>query len=363
MARGPKYRVRMKLKRHPGIKTDDMIMFFQQLATLVNSGTPILQALLLAGDQNESVKLSKIGSELAAGVAAGQSLYAVAEQYPKVFKSHWVQMIRVGELTGQLGSILTQLRFHLEKQKEMRGKIVSALTYPVILLGVAVSSVTIMLWKVIPTFAGFFDDMGGELPKITQYVLAFSDFVQSKGPYILLSLIILSFLIKKYISTEKGRKVFSQFIMMIPGVGELMVLITMEKFAGNLGLLLKSGTPLMEALTTVQEMFISNFIYYETFGEVSKSVAAGGGLSDSLGDTYLFTPMVTNMVRIGEESGNLPDVLAELSDFYGSKVEGKLLSVTGALEPIIVIFMGVAVAGLLGSVYLPMFQLSAGGGA
>ncbi len=362
MAGKAKYFVRMKLKRHPGMKIDDIIQFFQQLATLINSGTPILQSIQLSANQNESEKLAAAGKILADEVSKGNTLYSAMEKHPKIYDSHCVQMVRIGELTGQLGMIIAQLKIYLEKKKAMRAKIVSALTYPVILSCVALGSVTVMLWKVIPTFAAFFQDMGGEMPQITLYVLALSAFVQEKGLYVIAGVVAFVFAFKKYTSTPQGKDVYCRAMFAMPGIGEFLVLSVMEKLGSNLSLLLKSGTPLLEALKTVQEMFIDNPIYFNTFGDVCESVSQGKPLADGLEDTALFMPLVSNMIRVGEETGKLPDVLDELSLFYATKVENQLLSITGALEPLIVIGMGVAVSVLLGSVYLPMFQMSSGGG-
>ena len=362
MSGKPKYYVRMKTKRHKKVKVDDTIQLFQQLSTLINSGTPILQALNLSSIQSESESLSNITKELAKELSRGSSLYQAMSKYPNVFEGHWVHMVRVGELTGKLGLIFTELQVFLEKQKALKSKIVSALTYPIILIFVAIGSVTVMLWKVIPTFAAFFDDMGGELPAITQYVLSMSDFVQAHGLKILALCVVSWFALRKYMKTPQGRDVFSRLFLATPGIGDFLVLSVMERFGSNLGLLLKSGTPLLEGIEAVKEMFVNNTVYYDTFGDVLDSVARGNSLAQSMESTQLFTPLVTNMVKIGEESGRLPDVLEEVAKFYATKVENQLLTITGGMEPIIVIGMGITVALLLGSVYMPMFQMSAGGG-
>ncbi len=357
------YKVRLNTKKHKSVKQDDVLQMFQQLGTLVENGTPLLQSLRLTADQVESEKLSKVINGLADAVERGTSLHVAAMQYPKVFKDHWCKMMHIGEMTGRMGEILIEIKRHLEKQKALRAKIVSALTYPVILAFVAVASVGIMLGKVIPTFSQFFQDAGSKLPDITRFVLSMSNALREYGPVAVVILVVSVFIFRKIISTPAGGRVWNGFLLNLPALGPLLVVAAMQKFSAQLGLLLKSGTPLLDALKIVRGMFTGNHIYYEALGDVCTSIARGDSLATALESTGVFTPMLVNIIKVGEASGRLADVLEETASFYSVKVESLLVRLTSAMEPLMVIGMGVAVAFLLASVYLPMFQMSSGGGA
>src|SRR5262249_39724325 len=181
-------RARVSSKPHKKVKVDDNMTFFQQLSTLINSGTPLLQGLRICAEQNQSTKMRRVLSEIAASVAAGSSLHAAAGNYTGVFEHHWIEVIRTGEITGQMGPVLLELNKQIRESRETRRKVTGSLMYPIILIFVAIAAVTIMLWLVVPTFAGMFKDMGAELPGVTQFVVDASAFIVSYGIYILLGL-------------------------------------------------------------------------------------------------------------------------------------------------------------------------------
>jgi type IV pilus assembly protein PilC len=234
---------RVSSKPHKKLKLDDTLSFFHQLSTLISSGTPLLQSLKLAGEQNQSLKLQAVLAEITARVAAGATFHQAAADHTKVFEHHWIEIIRTGELTGKMSSVLQELNKQIREARETRKKVVGALSYPMILICVAVIAVTVMLWMVVPTFANMFKDMGAELPDITQYVVNASGFIVKYGMYIAIGLGIVIFLIKKYAATESGRRNFGGVGLVLPMVGELIVMMAMYRFSSNLALLLKSGRP------------------------------------------------------------------------------------------------------------------------
>ena len=295
-------------------------------------------------------------------MAAGETFHQAAAAHPKVFENHWIQMIRTGEVSGQLGILMTRLNENIKKTRELRAKVTGALIYPCILIGVAFASLFVMLYKVVPTFAEFFHDFGNQLPAITVFVINLSHFLQEKGLYILAGLASAVYLFRKFIRTETGARQFQSFLMTLPVVGELVVQSAMEKFASNLALLLKSGTPLLESLKTAQEIFKKNPVYFDAIGQIHGAVSRGSNLVASVEATGLFTSMLTGMVKIGEESGKLSEVLGQVAEYYATRVENLVTTGTGMLEPLIVIGMGVMVCGLLASIYIPMFQMAGGPG-
>jgi type II secretory pathway component PulF len=359
---GPAITVTLKSKKHKGIKADDIIAFFQQLTTLLVAGTPLLRSIQVAGSQSESLKLIALIRQIASEVSSGCTLNEAMTHHPKIFEYQWIEMIKAGERSGTLAETISELTVYIKTRRAVRGKVVSAMIYPIIMICVLIAALVLMLGKVVPTFAEFLTDFGGQLPAITQAVIAASEFVQTHIPHLVLGPIVVVFGAKYYFKTEGGAKNKEAIMLKIPLIGQLVVDSTMERFAHNLALLLKSGTPLLGALRIMPELFRNQGIYGPTFAWVYQNVGKGVGLAASLERTGLFTPMVVSMVLVGEESGTLNNVLHEIATFYRGKVEVLVHRVTGMMEPIIVIFMGASVGVILMSIYLPMFQMAGGPG-
>jgi type IV pilus assembly protein PilC len=351
-------RARVSSKPHKSVTLDDKMTFFQQLATLVASGTPLLQALELCAEQNQSIKLQKVLQQVAARVASGSSVHAAAASFPNVFLHHWIEVIRTGEITGQMSLVLGELNNQIRESRETRRKVMGALMYPIILICVAVSAVTAMLWLGGPGFAKKFADLGAELPGTTQFVVNLSNWIVKYGLYVLAVLIVAFVAIRKYGKTEAGRRQFIGVGIGLPMVGELIVNAAMYQFASNIALLLKSGVPMLETLGTLVGVFHNSPVYRDALGRVQTRVAAGRPLAASLEETGLFTTMITNMVRTGEESGQLSGVMEQMAPYYKEKMEVMIHRVTKLLEPIIIMGMGITVAGLMLSIYMPMFEMA-----
>jgi type IV pilus assembly protein PilC len=352
---------RVQSKVHKSYGIDDLMSFFQMLSTLLNAGTPLLPALRMAGEQSESEKLGKIVKDIANRVAAGETFNKAASAYPQIFETQWLQMIRTGELSGQLGRLMLKLNENIQQTRAMRTKVTSAMTYPTILLGVAGGSVYIMLSKVVPTFADFLKDFGSKLPPITQFVIDLSNFIQRRGLVIFGGLGLFVYLFRRYTKTEGGNRQFHAALMAVPVLGELVVQSAMEKFATNLSLLINSGTPLLDSIKATQEVFREDPIYAACLNSIYSGVSRGESLTHAMQSTGLFTGMMLSMAKIGEESGKLSEVLDQTAAYYREKVETLVVRFTGLLEPLIVIGMGVVVCGLLASIYIPMFQMAGGG--
>lgn len=351
-------RARVSSKPHKKVTLDDKMTFFQQLSTLVSSGTPLLQALQICAQQNQSLKFQRVLDEVAGRVAAGSSVHAAAANFPNIFQHHWIEVIRTGEITGQMSLVLLELNKQIRETRETHRKVVGSLMYPAIMVVVAVLAVVAMLWLVVPTFAAMFKDMGATLPGMTQFVVDASNFLVKYGIYILVGVIAIVVAFRQYMKTESGRRRLGGMGLAIPLVGELIVQAAMYRFASNVALLLKSGIPMLETLLALEGVFHTNPIYRDAIGRVQGRVAAGRPLAASLEETGLFTTMMTNMVRIGEESGQLAAVMEQIAPYYKEKMEGMIAKVTKLLEPVIIMGMGITVAGLMMSIYLPMFEMA-----
>jgi type IV pilus assembly protein PilC len=345
-------------KPHPGAKLEDTLSFFHQLATLVSSGTPLLQALKIATGQCESVKLRAVLDQITAKVAAGSTFHAAAAAFPQVFEFSWLEAIRTGEVTGKMALVLVELNKQIRDARETKRKVKGALMYPMILIIVAISAITVMLWMVVPVFAKMFKDMDAQLPGITQFVVDASECISRYGLYGLgvIAATVVGF--KKYMKTEAGQRHVGGLLMVMPSVGQLVIEMAMYRFASNLALLLKSGVPMMETIHTVKGIFQTSPIYRDALERVASRVAAGKSLHSALEETGLFLPMLTSMVQVGEESGQLAQVMEQVSPFFKEKMEGMVLKVTKMVEPIIIMGMGSSIAGLMLAIYMPMFEMA-----
>ncbi len=351
-------RARVSSKGHKNVTMDDKMTFFQQLSTLISSGTPLLQAINISAEQSQSTRMKTVLEEIAGRISAGSALYAAAANYPQLFEPHWIEVIHTGEITGKMGSVLLDLNKQIRESRETRRKVTGALMYPIILVIVAILAVTIMLWLVVPTFAAMFKDMGAALPGITQFVVDASGFVVQYGIYVVMGVVAVSLAFRQYMKTESGRRRVGGIGLAFPLVGDLMVQSAMYRFSSNITLLLKSGIPMLETMTALQSVFHSSPIYRDALIHAAGRVSAGRPLASALEETGLFTTMMTNMVKIGEESGQLSAVMDQIAPYYKEKMEGFIAKLTKLLEPIIIMAMGSTVAGLMLAIYLPMFEMA-----
>jgi type IV pilus assembly protein PilC len=245
----------------------------------------------------------------------------------------------------------------MKENREARGKLISAMIYPSIIFCVAVAALVIMLWFVVPTFTQFFKETGGNLPGITRAVIGLSDFLQHFGVYLVIAVICGAVGFRYWLKTPGGSRTFISFLMFMPVFGEIMVNAAMEKFATNLALLLRAGMPLLESLHSLDGIFEKNIPYRECLGEIQKRVSSGGTLAAGLTEVKLFTPILITLVRVGEESGQLPLVLEQVSTYYKQKVAALAARITAMIEPCIILGMVVTVAIILTAIYLPMFNM------
>ena len=348
---------RVSNKKHGGIKADDIFGLFQQLATMLQAGMPLMDALELAGGQTQSKKLAKVMSAIADKVRSGSALWAAAKEHPKVFESHWIQVIRTGEISGQIGPLLGRLTQNMKESREAKSKLISAMIYPAIIFCVACGALVIMLWFVVPTFTQFFKETGGNLPGITRAVIAVSDFLQHYGIYGVVGVVGAAVGFRYWLKSPSGGRMFTSFLIACPIFGDILVNAAMEKFSSNLALLLRAGMPLLESLHALDGVFEKNIPYRECLTEVQKRVSSGGNLCTGLTEAKLFTPILITLIRVGEESGQLPLVLEQVATYYKAKVAALAARITAMIEPCIILGMGVTVAIILTAIYLPMFSM------
>src|SRR5262249_40256602 len=275
-----------------------------------------------------------------------------------IFEFQWLEAIRTGEVTGKMASVLIELNKQVRDSRETRRKVKGALTYPLILIVVAVIALAVLLWMVVPAFSQMFKGMDAKLPAITQYVVDASDAIVKYGHYAVITIVVGIFAFKRYMKSESGRRYVGGALMVLPSVGQLVIEMAMYRFASNLSLLLKSGVPMIETMHTIKGIFQTSPIYRDALERVALPVASGKSVQSAVQETGLFLPMLTSMGQVGEESGQLPQVMEQIAPFFKEKMEVMILKVTKMVEPIIIMFMGSSIAGLMLAIYMPMFDMA-----
>jgi len=356
--RGP-FKPRVASKKHDKCKLPDVLAFFRQLNTLFSAGTPLYESILISADQTESKGLEKVINEVAQTISSGTTLSEAFGEHPKVFKEEWCQIIRGGEISGNLGETLVNLAKQIDEAQKFRSKVIGSLFYPGMIFAVSVVAVTVMLVLVVPTFQQMFKDFGKELPGPTQTLIGISEYLRESGAKILMYVGGGYFIFRRWIKTSSGHIAWTRFLMSIPIIGDLMVQSAMQRFALNVSTLLGAGVPVLESIDAMKGIYNYNPIYQRSMKQVAQFVGRGGNLSDGMESTGIFTAFMVNMSRIGEQSGTLPEVLQELADFYRTKVEVFAGRIASQIETILIIVMSIVVASVLISLYLPLFEMSA----
>lgn len=358
-------------KQSPGggfgrVKLNDLAMFCRQFSTMIDAGVSLVRCLSVLGEQTTNPKMKRIVSDLQAEVEAGQMLSKALGKYPSVFNNLFVGLVRAGEVGGVLEESLQRLAGFLEKDQELRRKVKSAMTYPVIVMIFAVLIVVVLVTFVLPRFMGLFVDLGiKEFPLPTQILMNFSNFLTSKWYFAVGFLIAFIVAFKMFLKTRVGRRSYDRFKLKAPVFGKLNHKIALARFARTLGTLLSSGVPILQALETVAGT-VSNEIISDAVLEARARIREGDRIGDPLQRSNLFPPMVVQMISIGEESGALDPMLAKVAEFYESEVDAALASLTSAIEPVMIVFLGGVVGFIVISMFLPLVsvinQLTQGGG-
>lgn len=339
-----------------GVKLKDISVFSRQFATMINSGLSLLRSLYILAEQTENKKFAETIDQIRQDVEKGASLSQALSKHPKVFSKLYVSMVRAGEIGGVLDSVLLRLASTIEKQVELRGKIKSALTYPVAVLALVVLIVAAMLLFIVPIFASLYDDLGGTLPLPTRLLLAVSDVLKSYFIIVVGVVIGAVWLLRRWIATEGGRAKFDAFKLKIPIMGKLVQKTALARFASTLSALLRSGVPILESLEIVSDT-VSNAVVAKAIQETQSAVKGGESIAKPLAQHKVFPPMVTQMMAVGEETGALDDMLEKIGEFYEREVEATVDALTSLLEPLLIVVLGGAVGGMVVALYMPMFQI------
>jgi type IV pilus assembly protein PilC len=337
-------------------KLKDIAIFSRQFATMINSGLSLLRALYILGDQTENKQLCEVVDQVRQDVEKGASLSQALGRHPKVFNRLYVAMVRAGETGGVLDSVLLQLASVIEKQVELRRKIKSAMTYPTVVFAVCLLIVAAMLLFIVPTFKGIYDQLGGTLPTLTRVLIGVSTIFKKFFPILILLGGVGIWLLRRWIKTDKGRAVWDRLMLKMPVFGKLVHKTALTRFSSTLGVLLRSGVPILEALEITSET-VNNTVLQVAVKDVQAGVKVGESMAKPLAQHDIFPPMVTQMIAVGEETGAVDTMLDKIGEFYSQEVEATVNALTSLLEPLLIVFLGACVGGMVIALYMPMFNI------
>ncbi|MCS7231182.1 MAG: type II secretion system F family protein [Elusimicrobiota bacterium] len=340
------------------VKSSDLTVFSRQLATLVSSGVPLVQGLSILEEQFESVVFKNVIRSIRTDIESGVSISEAMKKHPQVFSELYIGMIHAGEVGGILDQVLDRLSSYLEAAEELKAKIKGAMMYPIIVSLVAVGAAVVMLTLVVPRFAALFSEMGAQLPAPTQMLVNLSHFVKRWiWLFILSGIIIFAIFRKLYSSNYKFALQVDTFLLKAPIVGGVIQKTAIAKFTRTLGTLVKSGVPILQSLETVAKT-AGNKLIEKVIMQARESIREGERISEPLKKSGVFPPMVIQMIAVGEETGALDAMLTKIADFYDREVAAAIEGLTGMIEPLIIVFLGVVVGGMVVAMYLPMFEIT-----
>ncbi|MGA1790849.1 MAG: type II secretion system F family protein [bacterium] len=340
------------------IKEKDKIVFTRQFSTMIDAGLPLVQSLEILGQQTENPELAKYIKDIKMTVEGGSTFADALRKYPKVFDQLYVNMVEAGEAGGILDTILARLAGYMERALGLKRKVKSAMTYPIVILVVAVVVVAGLLIFVIPQFADLFTSFGGTLPLPTRIVIFMSDFLKGWGGLsILIGIIAFFITLKKVRQTEKGKLYIDRFMLRTPVFGPLLRKVAIAKFTRTLGTLMSSGVPLLDGMD-ITARTAGNKVIEKAVQSSRTSISEGKTIAEPLGETHVFPPMVVQMISIGESTGALDTMLSKIADFYDEEVNAAVEALTSMLEPLLMVFLGGAVGFILIAMYMPIFGLA-----
>lgn len=340
------------------VNSKTLMIFTRQLATLIDSGLPLLRGLNVLAKQEPNPALRSTINTLADSVQSGATFSESLGGHPKIFNKLYVNMVKAGELGGVLELVLARLADYQEKAQKLKNKIVSAMIYPVIVMFIAVSIVIFLMLYIVPKFEQIFDEMlnGADLPALTQGVMDFSEFIQGNIVLLVIGGVLATIAWKAWSSTSGGRNVIDSIKLKLPLVGDVQRKSAIARFSRTLGTLVTSGVPILQALNITRET-AGNVILSNAIGKVHDAVKEGESIVHPLEASKVFPSMVISMVDVGEETGQLPDMLLKVADVYDDEVDNAVSAMTSLLEPIMIVFLAVIVGTIVLALFLPLIEI------
>lgn len=341
----------------PKVKDSDVVIFARQFSTMINAGLPLVQCLDILYSQQENKTFKNILKEIKNSVEGGSTFADALKKFPDVFDELFVNMIAAGEVGGILDVILNRLSNYMEKAIKLKRKVKGAMTYPIIVLCIAVIVVGVILIFVIPVFEKMFADFGGALPAPTQLVVGLSNFVKANIVYIVGATIAFVVAFKRFYNTDRGREILDDLSLKLPVFGLLLRKVAVAKFTRTLGTMLSSGVSILDGLDIVAKTS-GNKTIEKAIHKVRSAIAEGRTIADPLAESGVFPSMVVQMIAVGESTGALDTMLGKIADFYDDEVDAAVENLTSMIEPFMMVFLGATIGGLVVSMYLPIFKMA-----
>jgi len=346
-----------KIKIFENISRKDVVLFSRQLSIMFKSKVSLIEALRVLASQMKNADFKEKVFEISEEVEAGTSFSKAISKYPKIFSSFYVSMVKSGEVSGKLSEVLSYLAEHLEREYHLTSKVQGAMVYPALVLFVVILVIFLMVYLVIPNLTQVLEGSGQELPAATKFVLSFSDLIKSWGWLFIVLIAFLAIFASRYYATEMGKKNLDKYSLKVPLIGGLLQLIYITRFSENLSTLVSGGLPITQALDTVADV-IGNHAYKEVILESREMVRQGEPISSVLAQhSDLFPPVFVQMVLVGEKTGSLDLVLMSITEFYQKEIDRTIDSLLSILEPVMIIFLGVVVGGMMFSILTPLYQM------
>jgi type IV pilus assembly protein PilC len=341
----------------PKVTGKDVVIFTRQMSTMIDAGLPLVQSLEILSEQQENVTFKKILREVRTDVETGTTFADSMKKHPKIFDNLYCNMVEAGEIGGILDTIMNRLAAFMEKSMALKKKVKGAMTYPVICLGISLVVMSVMLIFVVPVFEKMFKDFGSALPGPTQLVVDLSSFAQHNFLYIIGAIFVAVVVVKKIYSTEKGRYQIDKLLLNLPIIGSLLRRVAVAKFTRTLGTMLQSGVPILESLNVVARTAGNKVVETAVF-RVTDSISEGRAIAEPLEETGVFPGMVVQMINVGEATGALDIMLEKIANFYDEEVDQAVENLTAAIEPLMMVFLGGMIGGLVVAMYLPIFSMA-----
>jgi type IV pilus assembly protein PilC len=346
----------------PRVTKKDLVVFTRQFSTMIDAGLPLVQGLTILAEQSENPTFKSILKEITKDVEGGSTLAEAMKKHPKVFDDLFVNLVAAGEVGGILDTILRRLATFIEKAERLKSQIKGAMTYPAVVVGIAIIVITVILIFVIPVFEDMFKSFGSALPGPTQIVVNMSRFMKGNAHWVILAVGAMIYAFKRYRGTQKGRKQTDALLLKLPIFGDLLKKTAVARFTRTLGTMISSGVPILDALEIVARTS-GNVIIEEILYEVRGSIAEGQTIAEPLSENDIFPGMVIQMIAVGEATGALDTMLEKIADFYDEEVDAAVAALTSMLEPLLMLFLGGSIGGLVIAMYLPIFGMAAAMGS
>ena len=338
------------------IKTRDVVIFTRQFSTMINSGLPLVQALTILAEQTDNKALAEVTRKVVFDVESGNTVADALSKHPRAFSNLYVNMVAAGEAGGILDTILLRLATFLEKNDALVRKVKGAMIYPAVIMSVAAIAVVTLLIFVIPVFAGMFASAGQALPLPTRIVIGASGFLKAYWWVIGAIIIGGGYFLKKYYASSSGKLVIDRALLHFPVLGDVLRKSAVSRFTRTLGTLISSGVSILEGLEITAKT-AGNRVIQDAIMQSRSSIAGGDTIASPLQKSKVFPPMVISMIAVGEQTGGLDEMLSKIADFYDEEVDAAVSNLLSLLEPIMIVFLGVVVGGMVVAMYLPIFDM------